>query len=128
MYSPLVRSQYAARHLLSPEPTVRFNDLAFGVHAFVLTALTYSQMWPTLWRWKKIDGVRRHASKIVLGVMWGCIVGVAIVLIIVLAYGRGNSTDAEKWAWIDVVSAAVLHTIALKYCHIYHSIGNERVG
>jgi uncharacterized protein with PQ loop repeat len=30
LYSDTIRSQYAARHPASPEPTVRFNDLAFG--------------------------------------------------------------------------------------------------
>lgn len=31
LYSPTVRGEYARRHPLSPEPTVRLNDLAFAV-------------------------------------------------------------------------------------------------
>lgn len=31
LFSPVVRSQYAARHPNAPEPTTRANDLAFAV-------------------------------------------------------------------------------------------------
>lgn len=31
LFSPTVRGEYARRHPLSPEPTVRWNDLAFAV-------------------------------------------------------------------------------------------------
>lgn len=34
LFSPTVRGQYARRHPLSPEPTVRWNDLAFAVSPF----------------------------------------------------------------------------------------------
>ena len=104
LYSPAVRSQYAARHPVSPEPTVRFNDLAFGVHALILCMTVYSQFWPRLWGWKTLPGVRRHVNKGSLGLIWGSLLAVAITVSIVLASGNtGNDADGRGWAWIDVV-------------------------
>lgn len=41
LFSPVVRDEYAARHPNAPEPTVRWNDLAFAVSTcdFSLRAL-----------------------------------------------------------------------------------------
>ena len=104
LYSPAVRSQYAARHPISPEPTVRFNDLAFGVHAWILCVVVYSQFFPSLWGWKTVPGVRRHVNKVSLGLIWGSLLAVAITVGMVLA-SRDNGMDADgrSWAWIDVV-------------------------
>lgn len=33
LFSPVVRKEYARRHPQSPEPTVRWNDLAFAVRS-----------------------------------------------------------------------------------------------
>lgn len=35
----VVREQYAARHPRSPTPTVRFNDLVFGIHAWTMSVV-----------------------------------------------------------------------------------------
>ena len=51
--SPLIRAQYAVRNPLSPEPTVRFNDLAFVVHAFVLSAFAWSMFAKRIWGFKQ---------------------------------------------------------------------------
>lgn len=40
LFSPTVRGEYARRHPLSPEPTVRWNDLAFAVSALYVMAKT----------------------------------------------------------------------------------------
>ncbi|KAI1625771.1 PQ loop repeat-domain-containing protein [Exophiala viscosa] len=101
MYSPTIRSQYAARHPVSPEPTVQFNDVAFGVHAVVLVALTYSQFFPWLWRFKVSP--RQKASKPVLGVVWGSILAVLVVTAIVLRRSGWQSQGPQDWAWIDVL-------------------------
>ncbi|KAK5043102.1 hypothetical protein LTR13_000873 [Exophiala sideris] len=84
MYSPTIRDQYAARHPLSPEPTVQINDVAFGVHAVVLVVLTYSQFFPGLWGFKVSS--HQTASKPVLGIFWGW-----------------QQQDPQDWAWIDVL-------------------------
>lgn len=106
LYSPVIRSQYAARHPQSPEPTVRFNDLAFGTHALIMCFIVYSQFWPRLWGWKKTANVRRHASKISLGLLWGGMLAIFVIAMIVVVSGNaGPSSGGRDWAWIDVVSA-----------------------
>ncbi|RPB27552.1 hypothetical protein L211DRAFT_855827 [Terfezia boudieri ATCC MYA-4762] len=45
LFSSTIRKQYASRHRSAPEPSVQYNDLAFGVHALILTVLTWSQFW-----------------------------------------------------------------------------------
>lgn len=102
MYSPTIRDQYAARHPLSPEPTVQFNDVAFGVHAVVLVVLTYSQFFPGLWGFKVSP--RQTASKPVLGIFWGSILSTLVVTAIVLHHSGWQQQDPQGWAWIDVVS------------------------
>lgn len=104
LYSPVVRRQYAERHPISPEPTVRLNDLMFGLHGFLMSVITYSQFWPRLWGWKRTDGVRRHANKVTRGLIWCSVLSVVASGGIVLAKspdGRGMS--GHYWAWIDVV-------------------------
>lgn len=114
LYSPVVRSQYAARHPVSPEPTVRGNDLAFGIHALVFCVIVYSQFWPRLWRWKHTSGVRRHAHRITLGLMYGAFLGVFITIAIVIAKGDGNGKDGRGWAWLDVVRSPPLTSLACR--------------
>ncbi|KIV83092.1 hypothetical protein PV11_05147 [Exophiala sideris] len=101
MYSPAIRDQYAARHPLSPEPTVQFNDVAFGVHAVVLVVLTYSQFFPELWGFKVSP--RQTASKPVLGIFWGSILATLVVTAIVLHRSGWQQQDPQGWAWIDVL-------------------------
>jgi cystinosin len=105
LYSPVVRAQYAVRHPLSPEPTVRFNDFAFGVHAWIFCVVVYSQFWPRLWGWKEDRGVKRHAGRITLGILCGSLLGVTATIIIVLSSEGGGNNDGTGWAWLDVVSA-----------------------
>lgn len=102
LYSPLIRRQYAARHPLSPEPTTRINDLVFGVHAVVLSSLTYSQFFPTLWKFEVSP--RQRASRPVLGVFWGCIAAVLLLTLAVVCLGGSQQLDPHAWSWIDVVS------------------------
>ncbi|KYG43286.1 hypothetical protein M433DRAFT_365261, partial [Acidomyces richmondensis BFW] len=103
LYSPTIRSQYAARHPASPEPTVRFNDLAFGVHAWLLCVLVYSQFFPRLWGWKTHAGVQRHVTRLTLGLLWGSLLGVMITIAIVLSQPSTDGDDGGRWEWIDVV-------------------------
>ncbi|KAL5364749.1 PQ loop repeat-domain-containing protein [Aspergillus floccosus] len=103
LWSPVIRSQYAARHPLSPEPTVRFNDFAFAIHAVVLSAIVYSQFWPFIWGFK-VSRFQR-VSKPVAGLFWGSILAVAVVSWIVLAKSPNKGYDPFTWAWIDVIYA-----------------------
>ncbi|KIV97501.1 hypothetical protein PV10_01251 [Exophiala mesophila] len=100
LYSPTIRKQYGQRHPLSPEPTVRFNDAVFGIHAVILVTITYSQFYPHIWGFKAY-GVR--ASRPVLGIFWGCIVAVAIVMAIVLSSSHTNVNREPAWEWVDVL-------------------------
>lgn len=102
LYSSTIKSQYAYRHPASPETTVRFNDFAFAAHAFIICVITYSQFFPWIWGFKV--GARQRASKVVLGVFWGSILGVLILIVIVRTRGRDGGFDPSGWAWIDVVS------------------------
>jgi len=101
LYSPLIRKQYAARHPLAPEPSVRLNDLAFAVHAVILSSIVYSQFWPWIWGFE-VSRFQR-VSRLIAGIFWGCIVAVVAVVLLVASQGNGNGLDPSAWAWIDVV-------------------------
>ncbi|KIW58901.1 hypothetical protein, variant [Exophiala xenobiotica] len=101
LYSTTIRSQYAARHPASPEPTVQFNDVAFGVHAVVLVVLTYSQFFPQLWGFKVSS--RQRAAKPVLGIVWGSVLAVLAVMAVVVHRSGWRQQDPQDWAWIDVL-------------------------
>lgn len=38
-----------------------------------------------------------------LGILCGCLIGVAVTVIVVLASEGGGSNDGIGWAWLDVV-------------------------
>jgi cystinosin len=102
LYSSLIREQYAARHLSSPEPTVQLNDLAFALHGVVLTVLTYSQFLPSLWGFKV--GKFQHVSRPILGIVCGGVLAVILVILVVMVKSSDGGYNAAEWAWIDVVS------------------------
>ena len=106
LYSPTIRDQYAARHPASPEPTVQINDLAYAIHALILSIFVYTQFWRFIWRFNV--GASQKASRPVLVVFWGCI---AIVICAILVVGTSPSRgyDPSQWAWIDVVSRVSDH-------------------
>ncbi|KAK5120447.1 hypothetical protein LTR85_006386 [Meristemomyces frigidus] len=104
LLSPPVRAQYAARHPASPVPTVQFNDLAFGLHAWVLSLVTLSQFYPVLWGWKSARTPRRP-SIVTLGLIAGSISSIAITVLIVQFNGRGNKNKGSDWGWIDLMYA-----------------------
>ncbi|GAQ11508.1 cystinosin homolog [Aspergillus lentulus] len=81
LYSPVIRRQYAARHPSDEESTVRFNDFAFALHAVILS------------------------TKPVLGLFWGSIAAIGIVVCIVLGKSPDGGYDPSTWAWIDVIYA-----------------------
>ncbi|EMC94379.1 hypothetical protein BAUCODRAFT_111210 [Baudoinia panamericana UAMH 10762] len=100
LYSPAIRKQYAARHPSAPEPTVRFNDLAFGVHAWVLCAITFSQFWPSLWGWKPVKDVTRRPNAITLTILSASLLAIVLVTFLVLTE---TNDHPNQWAWLDVI-------------------------
>ena len=101
LYSPLIRQQYTERHKASSEPTVRVNDLAFALHAIIMSTLIYSQFWSSIWGFS-VSRLQRLSGP-VAGVFWGSISSVLLIVLLVLAKGKERGTDARGWAWIDVV-------------------------
>lgn len=82
-------------------PTVAPADLAFAVHAVILSALTYTQFWPRLWGFK--TSLRQKISRPIMGILVGSILAILAVVLIVAIKGRNGGYDARGWAWIDVV-------------------------
>ncbi|OKL59631.1 hypothetical protein UA08_05074 [Talaromyces atroroseus] len=103
LYSPLIRKQYAARNPSSPEPSVQLNDLAFAVHAVILSAIVYSQFFPIIWGFKVAPYQR--VSKPIAGLFWGSLLAVALLVFYVLGKGPDSGADPFSWAWIDVLYA-----------------------
>jgi cystinosin len=102
LYSPTVRHEYAARHPASPEPTVRANDFAFGLHATILCIIIVSQFWSKLWGWTPLAQTPRP-TKITLAVLCCSCVIVLVSIFIVLADQVKPVERRRGWGWIDVV-------------------------
>ncbi|KAI5801184.1 lysosomal cystine transporter [Geopyxis carbonaria] len=90
LYSPVVREQYARRHPLTPEPTVRWNDLAFAAHALVLSLITWTQFY--FWGYQRHP--QQRLSVLMKAIIVGCIAAIVVSVFL---------TDGETWEWIDVV-------------------------
>ncbi|KAK2738142.1 hypothetical protein FQN55_000762 [Onygenales sp. PD_40] len=103
LYSPLIREQYAARHPVSPEPSVQFNDFAFALHAVILSSIIYSQFWPFVWGFN-VSKFQR-ISRPIAGIFWGGILVITAMVVIVATRGTGASLVASDLAWIDVLYA-----------------------
>lgn len=99
LFSPTIIKQYALRHPLAPEPTVRLNDFAFAIHAAVCCAATYSQFWHRLWRF---EGESKSISPATRGVIVGSLLSIGTVAFIVWSRGDPDK-DPTSWAGIDVV-------------------------
>lgn len=106
-FSPLIRAQYAARNPASPVPTVRANDVAFAGHALIMCFVLLTMFSKPIWGFEQ--GAVGNGSRIgkgIIGVMLGCILGVAWMVGLVLVKGRDGGRDPDRFAWIDVVSFA----------------------
>ncbi|KAI4690653.1 uncharacterized protein J4E88_002125 [Alternaria novae-zelandiae] len=116
LYSPTIKAQYAARHPDAPETTVRFNDFLFAAHGAVMCVIIYSQFFERIWGFE--IGKRQKVSRVILGVWWGCVLAIGVVVVLVKMNGAGRGYDAEGWAWIDVIYTlgyVKLLTVFLKY-------------
>lgn len=96
---------------------MRFNDLVFAAHGVVLCVITYSQFFPSLWGFKV--GAGQRASRFILGVFWGSILGVLLTILIIRSRGLDGGDNAAGWAWIDAIYALgyvkIVATL-VKYC------------
>ncbi|KAJ5636841.1 uncharacterized protein N7484_010154 [Penicillium longicatenatum] len=101
LFSPVIRAQYASRHPLSEEPTVRLNDFAFAVHAVIMSLVVYSQFWPMIWG-LQVSRFQR-ISKPIAGLFWGSVLAPLIAIWVVLAKSPDGGHDPSTWAWIDVI-------------------------
>ncbi|KAL2119522.1 hypothetical protein VTJ04DRAFT_6483 [Mycothermus thermophilus] len=103
-YSPLMRAQYAARYK-GLTPTVQFNDVAFAAHAFALSVITTSQyLLPSAWGFSPSLG--NKPSRFILGIFFGCITGIALVVLAVLASPDRNTIEpVSSWVWLDALYA-----------------------
>ncbi|KAI4607372.1 hypothetical protein J4E80_009767 [Alternaria sp. BMP 0032] len=116
LYSPTIKAQYAARHPDAPETTVRFNDFLFAAHGAVMCVIIYSQFFEKIWGFE--IGKRQKVSRVILGVWWGCVLAIGVVVVLVKMNGAGRGYDAEGWTWIDVIYTlgyVKLLTVFLKY-------------
>ncbi|KAG0639036.1 PQ loop repeat-domain-containing protein [Tuber brumale] len=91
LFSPVVRDEYARRHPRSPEPTVRWNDLAFAIHATLFSVVTWSQFF--FWGYKR-DPTQR-LSRTMLALIAVCIA----TILVSIALALSGIADFE---WIDV--------------------------
>ncbi|KAL1796859.1 hypothetical protein ACET3X_005399 [Alternaria dauci] len=115
LYSPTIKSQYAYRHPEAPQTTVRFNDFLFAAHGAVMCVIIYSQFFEKIWGFE--IGKRQKVSRVILGVWWGCVLAIVVVVILVETRGA-QGDDAQGWAWIDVIYTlgyVKLLTVFLKY-------------
>ncbi|KAK2603701.1 hypothetical protein QQS21_004077 [Conoideocrella luteorostrata] len=104
-YSPVIRSQYAARHS-GLTPTVQFNDITFALHAAVISAITVSQylLARPLWGFAPSAGTR--PSRFIHGVAVGCFVAVfATWMVVTSAASKGPIDPATDWCELDIVYA-----------------------
>jgi hypothetical protein len=86
---------------------VRFNDFLFAAHGAVMCVIIYSQFFPRIWGFTV--GRTQRVSRAVLAIFWGLVAGVLIVALLAIFLGERGGGDARYWAWIDVVSANLIH-------------------
>jgi cystinosin len=85
---------------------VQFNDITFAAHGLVLSIVTTSQhVFPRAWGFA--PSVGNKPSRFIIGIILGCIVGVAVILLTVLGSpDRGNTHEAvSSWVWLDAIYA-----------------------
>lgn len=85
---------------------MQFNDIAFAVHGLLLCFVTTSQyLYPRAWGFTPNAGNR--PSRFILGIFFGCVAGVAAVILIVLNSPERDSTRkaVSSWVWLDAIYA-----------------------
>ncbi|KAK8161546.1 PQ loop repeat-domain-containing protein [Phyllosticta citrichinensis] len=101
LFSPTIRAQYAYRYPSAPESTVRVNDFVFALHAAIVCIIIYTQFW--VWGFE-VDKDQK-ISRTSLGIFWGNLLGVTVIVFLVLTRGKDGGNDPGGWAWIDTIYA-----------------------
>lgn len=123
LYSPHIRKEYALRYP-GHTPTVQFNDVAFAAHAVVLSVITVSQFFPSLWGFEK-RGSRAVLSAGVKLIFLGSALAVGGAACIAVV--RHDDYPGNGWGWIDVVCIFIFildsHWLTSLFCRFipYHT-------
>lgn len=87
-YSPTIQQMYKDRHHGSENTGVQSNDVAFAVHAFILSSITFFQIW-------YYDGISAlRPKRLIEWVMIG-------ILCIICGYAILVVTVNEQFNWLD---------------------------
>ncbi|KAI2633914.1 cystinosin [Xylaria nigripes] len=101
-WSPVIRYQYGLRHN-NLTPTVALNDIAFALHAWILTVILNTQYFlPSVWGFERAPG--RNPSRFTIAVFTGCMFSVAVMIVVVATEGP-DANVKNSWAWLDVIYA-----------------------
>jgi len=114
LFSSTIRDQYALRHPTSPVPSVQLNDLAFGVHALILTIFMWCQFW--------FFGFKRDPSQKLSPGMSGVIVGsgatvTAVSLLVYFGVGTWEALDIAYTLGYIKLLITILKYIPQAYLH-----------
>lgn len=85
---------------------MQFNDITFAAHGLILSLITTSQyLYPRAWGFAPSVGSK--PSRFILGIFFGCIVGVVVVIFTVLGSAERDSTHeaVSSWVWLDAIYA-----------------------
>lgn len=94
LFSPVVRAQYALRHIQSPNPTVQWNDFVYALHGTLVCCLVASHFFcASFWNFQS---KKQRPSNLTIAVIGACVVVVGLAICSVYL--------SESWEWIDVVS------------------------
>jgi len=102
-YSPAIQREYRNRHGEDSEITVRSNDVAFAVHAFLIASATLFQI-------GYYDGFRVHTSNAITTVLVTLVVVICTAPVLVVA--------SNKLEWLDylyVLSYVKIVITLIKY-------------
>lgn len=104
-----------------------FNDIAFALHALILTAILNTQYFlPSIWGFEQTQG--RRPSRFITGVFAGCITSV-IIIVFVVASQPPRADPKTSWSWLDVIyiiSYVKLLVTVVKYApQLVHNTRNR---
>lgn len=85
---------------------MNFNDITFALHGLLLSIITTSQyFYPRVWGFAPSVGNKPH--RFILGIFFGCVVGVITIIFVVLRSPDRDSTQGaiSSWVWLDAIYA-----------------------
>lgn len=85
---------------------MQFNDITFAAHGLLLSIVTTSQyLFPRAWG--LAPSVGNKPSRFILGILFGSVVGVVVIIFTVLGSPERDSTHeaVSSWVWLDAIYA-----------------------